>query len=430
MSIVPLSEATVRSLGASLVITSPVFLLKELVDNAIDAGATSIDVLVSPNTVDKIEVRDNGHGLNPADFVHLGCPGHTSKLRSLDELGALGGKTLGFRGVALASANTLANVSLTTRASTEHVAAIISLAKSGGVDTVRYVGAPVGTAVSVTNLFSHLPVRSQVTTKEAPKNLTRMKELLQSYALTRPTVKLRFTVLKTPNLSWSYAPAANGDIKAAVIQLFSTELASQCVFKTFPSQIPQSDDETLGIQDALDCSPEQGTRVIFEALLPKPTADPRKISKGAFISVDARPLSAARGTAKKFLSIFKRRIGDYFALIRSDVTLKNPFIRLNVRCPPGSYDVNVEPSKEDVIFREEHNIIDQFESFLSHAYPASKVELSHPLPIVTTEMDVETSGRRTAEISSSYLSIQVWIFSDTCNRLLLTPQGYRSVVES
>jgi DNA mismatch repair protein MutL len=430
MSIVPLSEATVRSLGSSLVITSPVFLLKELVDNAIDAGATSIDVLVSLNTIDKIEVRDNGHGISPADFGHLGCPGHTSKLRSLNELDALGGRTLGFRGVALASANTLADVSLTTRVPTEHVAAVISLAKGGGVDTLRYVGAPVGTAVCVTNLFSHLPVRSQVTAKDAPKNLTRMKELLQSYVLTRPTIKLRFTVLKTPNLSWSYAPAPNSDIKTAAIQLFGTELASQCVVKTFPNMITQGDDGSSGNQDVPDCPPEQETRVIFEALLPKPTADPQKISKGAFISVDARPLSAARGTSKKLLSIFKKRIGDHFASIRSEATLKNPFIGLNVRCPPGSYDVNVEPSKGDVIFRKEHNIIDQFELFLSWAYPSLKVGQSHPLPITTTEMDVEAPSKKTTDILSSSLSLQVWIFLDTYSLSLLTPQGHGSVVES
>lgn len=429
MSIVPLPEATVRNLGSSLVITSPVVLLKELVDNAIDAGATSIDVLVSPNTIDKIEVRDNGHGISPADFGYLGCPGHTSKLTSLDELDTLGGKTLGFRGVALASANTLANVSLTTRVPTEHVAAAISLAKRGGVDTLRYVGAPVGTTVRVTNLFSHMPVRSQVTVKEAPRNLARMNELLQSYVLARPTVKLRFTVLKTPNLSWSYAPAANGEIKAAAIQLFGTELASQCVFKTSPSQITPGGDKTSRDENVPDCSPKEGTRVIFEALLPRPTADPQKISKGAFISVDARPLSAFRGAAKKLLSIFKKRIGDHFASIHSETILRNPFIRLNIRCPPSTYDVNVEPSKEDVIFKEEHNIIDQFESFLSYVYPASGVGKSRPLPITTTGTSVEAPGRKTTNISNSSLSLQVWVFLNTYRRLLLTTQGYGFVVE-
>lgn len=364
MPISSLPESTVRRLGSTLVITSPVLLLKELLDNAIDSGATSIDVLVSPNTVDRLEVRDNGHGISSDDFDCLGRQGHTSKLRSFDELGALGGSTLGFRGIALASANVLAHVSLTTRVSTEHVATVITLAKGGGVAEQRHAGAPVGTTVTVTGLFSHLPVRSQVAMKEAPKSLAKMKDLLQSYALTRPCTKLRFTVLKAPNLSWSYAPAPNGGVKEAAMQIFGTELTSQCTFETFPSETPHESIRPSNAQDGSNPRPEQEPGMVFEALLPKPGADPRKIAKGAFLSVDSRPVSSTRGTAKKLLSIFRRRLGEHFA---TD-TPRDPFIRLNIRCPPGAYDVNVEPSKDNVLFREEQDILDQFESFLSFFY--------------------------------------------------------------
>ncbi|KAK4155369.1 hypothetical protein C8A00DRAFT_13604 [Chaetomidium leptoderma] len=373
MSILPLPEGTVRRLGSSLTITSPVRLLKELLDNAIDAGASSIDVLVSSNTVDKIEVRDNGHGISPGDLSCLGRPGHTSKLRSFDELGTLGGATLGFRGSALASATALADVSLTTRVSTEHVATVVSLAKGGGIGTQASIGAPVGTTVSATSLFSHFPVRLQVAVKEAPKSLAEMKVLLQSYVFTRPCVRLRFTILKNPNLSWSYAPAPNCVVKEAAMQLLGTELASQCTFEIFPSQKLREDTEPSNIQNDPASSRKQDKGPIFEALLPRPGADPRKIGKGGgFLSVDSRPVSPARGTAKKLLSIFKRRLGDHFARLHSEDTPKDPFIRLNIRCPPGSYDVNVEPSKDDVLFEEEQQVIDQFESFLSFIYCTSE----------------------------------------------------------
>ncbi|KAK4040511.1 hypothetical protein C8A01DRAFT_15608 [Parachaetomium inaequale] len=406
MPISPLSEDTVRRLGSTLVITSPVLLLKELLDNALDAKATSIDVLVSPNTVDKIEVRDNGHGISPDDFDRLGRPGHTSKLESFDELGTLGGKTLGFRGVALASANALANVTLTTRVSTEHVATVISLAKGGGVGAQRHAGAPIGTTVCVAGLFSHLPVRLQVATKEAPKSLARMKDLLQSYAFARPSVKLRFTVLKTPNLSWSYAPAANGGVKEAAMQLFGAELASQCAFEIFPIEGSQEDDGASNAQNDPNSPPEEETGTIFEALFPKPAADRQKIARGAFLSVDARPVSTARGTAKKLISIFKRRIGDHFARAHSDATpnLKDPFIRLNIRCPPSSYDANIEPTKEDVLFKEEHRIIDQFELFLSFVYSAT--EPGHPAqaPVTSAIADVEASTEVVPEVPGQCLS--------------------------
>jgi DNA mismatch repair protein MutL len=398
MAISPLPEGTVRQLGSTLVITSPVLLLKELLDNAIDSGATSVDVLVSPNTVDRIEVRDNGHGINPNDFDFLGRPGHTSKLRSFDELDTLGGATLGFRGAALASANALADVSLTTRVPTEHIATVISLAKGGGIGTQRHVGAPVGTTVSVTGLFSRLPVRLQLAVKEAPKSLAKMKDLLQSYALTRPGLRLRFTVLRTPNLSWSYAPAPNAGVKEAAMQLFGTEFASQCTFRVFPSQTTRD--------DAGQLLAEQGP--IFEALLPTAEADPRKIARGAFLSVDARPVSSTRGTGKRLVSTFRRHLGDHFTRARSVDPPKDPFIKLNIRCPPGSYDVNVEPSKENVLFKDEQRILDELESFLSSVYAVSERHHSpQPCNSAETTRDAESSNGAAPELSVSRLELQV-----------------------
>ncbi|KAL2137061.1 hypothetical protein VTI74DRAFT_9667 [Chaetomium olivicolor] len=391
MPISPLPESTVRRLGSTLVITSPVLLFKELLDNATDSGATSIDVLVSPNTTDKIEVRDNGHGINPDDYESLGRPGHTSKLRSFNELGSLGGRTLGFRGTALASANTLGDVTVTTRVPTEHVATVISLAKGGGVQAQRHVGAPVGTVVCVTSLFAGLPVRLQITTKEAPKNLAKMKELLQTYALTRPSVKLRFSVLGTPILSWSYAPAPNGGIKEAAMQLFGTELASQCVFEMHPNHTNRPEAKILTTDGQHRSSSEQEVVPIFEALLPRPGADLRKLSKGSFLSVDSRPVASARGTAKKLLSIFKQHLEHYFGQLYLGDVPRDPFIRLNIRCPPGYYDVNVELSKDNVLFKDERAILDQFDTFLSLVYSVVQPPDDSPQPpasAVTRETNV------------------------------------------
>src|SRR4051812_39238226 len=120
MAITALPDSTIHLLGSSQVLTTPTSLVKELVDNALDAKATSVDILISPNTIDKIEVRDNGHGIPQADLDSLGRRGHTSKLRSFDELKSIGGVSLGFRGEALASAVQLGSVSVTTR--TEGVA--------------------------------------------------------------------------------------------------------------------------------------------------------------------------------------------------------------------------------------------------------------------------------------------------------------------
>ena len=115
MAILALPKATSHSLGSSQILPSPAALVKELLDNAIDAKATSIDIAISANTLDKIEVRDNGHGIAFGDLDALGRRGYTSKLRNLEELRKIGGLSLGFRGEALASAAELGQVSIVTR---------------------------------------------------------------------------------------------------------------------------------------------------------------------------------------------------------------------------------------------------------------------------------------------------------------------------
>ncbi|KAK3383905.1 hypothetical protein B0T24DRAFT_515533 [Lasiosphaeria ovina] len=368
MPISPLPEATTRLLGSSLVISTPVHLVKELLDNAIDCGATFIEVLMSSNAVDRLEVRDNGHGIHPDDFDALGRPGHTSKLLSIDQLEQLGGTSLGFRGAALASASAMAEVSVTTRTSAEKVATTLRLDGRKGVQRQGLTSTPVGTTVCVTNLFSRSPVRSRAAAGDSVKNLMNIKRLLQSYALARYQTKLQLKVLQSSIPLWSYAPIPNTDARGSVLQLFGTDLASQCISQV---SIQAGQDAQLANTSRGHCPTSRDINdPIFEAVLPKPWADPLKISKGAFFSVDSRPLSSTRGTAKKLLSIFRSYLGRSIRFPDNNTTLRDPFIRLNIVCAPGSYDVNVEPSKDDVLFNDEQRIIDRFEHFLTLIYMA------------------------------------------------------------
>jgi DNA mismatch repair protein MutL len=409
MPILSLSEGTIRQLGSAPVITSPVALLKEFLDNAIDSGASSIDISVSPNTVDKIEVRDNGHGIHPTDFTSLGRPGHTSKLKSFGELDTLGGKTLGFRGAALASACSLAHVLVITRASQEPTAASLRLAEGGGIETQRLAGAPVGTTIRATDLFFRLPVRRQVAVNDAPRNLARMRDLLQSYAFARPRTRLRFTVLKTPNLSWSYTPGSNGGVKEVAMQLLGTELSSQCMFVTSSDEAVREGGRSSSVADTSNTLHEEGSAVTFEALLPRCAGpDSKMMSKGAFLSVDSRPISPSRPTAKKLVSIFKKQLSKIYCQSQTDNHAPwDPFMRLDIQCPPGSYDVNIEPLKEDVLFRDEQHVLDRFEAFLSQVYrPSEHADLPGNLKRAEVTED-GTPGRSVMEVRSQHLSAPV-----------------------
>jgi DNA mismatch repair protein MutL len=361
-NIAALPQATVRLLGSPVVITTPISLVKELVENAIDAKATIIEVIISSNTVNIIEVRDNGVGIPTHDFEFIGRRGHTSKLGSFKEINTIGGKSLGFRGEALASCSTLGAVTIITRTQDEAVAARLHLDEQRGVVSKEPVSAPVGTTVRVCDLFSRLPVRAQVTVKEAPKIQAKLKSLLQSYALARPQIKFSFKVLGRPTLGWSAASSQTLSMRDTISRVLSRDLASQCL--EWPT--PGSTTERLpltqhGIADYK-----------IEAFLPRPDADLSKISKGVFFSVDSRPVSPSRGALKKLNSMFRAYFNKAAAVNDAKRYLGDPFTRVNIRCTPGSYDPSVEAAKNEVLFVNEQHLIQKFRAVLEEVYPSKR----------------------------------------------------------
>ncbi len=132
MPIEVLPETTSRALGSSLVLNDAEAVVKELVDNALDARATAISIEVSNNSLDIIQVKDNGTGIGVQDRQLLCKRGYTSKIRSLEDLTRLGGSFLGFRGEALASIKGLSSaVTVTTRVEGEIVGTSLKYAASG-----------------------------------------------------------------------------------------------------------------------------------------------------------------------------------------------------------------------------------------------------------------------------------------------------------
>jgi hypothetical protein len=104
---------------------------------------------------------------------------------------------------------------------------------------------------------------------------------------------------------------------------------------------------------------------LVEAFLPRPDADPSKIGTGQYLSIDSRPVSHEKGTMKKIISIYKKYVRA--ALVDTE-KLKNPFIRLNIKCPIAAYDANVEPAKDDVIFANESSVLELVESLFKDVY--------------------------------------------------------------
>ena len=138
MPIAALPTTTVSAIGSCQVLSDSCSLVKELVDNALDAHATSIAIEISSNALDIIQVKDNGSGISPEDFDMICRPNCTSKITTLEDLRKLGGKSLGFRGQALASAVEMSGgLRLTTKTDKEIVAKAVEFGRSGEI--LRFV---------------------------------------------------------------------------------------------------------------------------------------------------------------------------------------------------------------------------------------------------------------------------------------------------
>ena len=137
MPIKSLPESTISAIGSSLVLNDACSVVKELIDNALDAKSTSVAVEISANTLDVIQVKDNGNGIGPDDRQYVCRRNFTSKLERIEELETIGGTSLGFRGQALASVAELSGaVTVTTRIDGDIAGTKLKYGRKG--DLARY----------------------------------------------------------------------------------------------------------------------------------------------------------------------------------------------------------------------------------------------------------------------------------------------------
>ena len=182
-----LPRQLIDQIAAGEVVERPASVVKELVENALDAGARRIEVSVEGGGVDRIAVADDGGGI-PADELPLAVASHaTSKVACAEDLAAIG--TMGFRGEALASIASVSRLSITSRVASLDAGARIDV-EGGVAGEVRPAGGPPGTAVEVRQLFFNVPARRKFL-RTAATELGRIEEVIESIALCRPGVEFR-----------------------------------------------------------------------------------------------------------------------------------------------------------------------------------------------------------------------------------------------
>ncbi len=185
MAIHVLSEKVIAQIAAGEVIERPASVIKELIENALDAGATHIRVSVEGGGRRLLRVSDDGAGI-PAQEVEMAFARHaTSKLQTADDLTRI--QTLGFRGEALASISAVSRVQITTRHRDE-TSGTSMLIEGGRLENRRSVGAPVGTVISVENLFYNTPARLKFLKAENTEKRN-IATLITRYALAYPQVR-------------------------------------------------------------------------------------------------------------------------------------------------------------------------------------------------------------------------------------------------
>ncbi|MBP5426348.1 MAG: DNA mismatch repair endonuclease MutL [Clostridiales bacterium] len=216
-NIVILDEITANKIAAGEVVERPASVVKEMIENSIDAGATSVSVEIANGGISKIKITDNGKGI-AVDDVEIAFERHsTSKIRSAKDLNSIA--TLGFRGEALASISSVSKVELTTREKTNERGMNV-IVEGGTLIETRPVGCPAGTTFVVRDLFYNTPARYKFLKKDTTE-ANYISDIINRMALQREDISFKFIskgkiVLHTPG---------NGDLKSVIFSIYGKDVA-------------------------------------------------------------------------------------------------------------------------------------------------------------------------------------------------------------
>ena len=190
MSINILDSLVINRISAGEVVESPFSIVKELIDNSIDAGATKISIEIKNGGIDSIIVKDNGKGIDYDDIKKAFLPHATSKIKDVDDLDSI--STLGFRGEALASISNVSQTNMITK--TEISECAYSIDVNGGVfSEISPVSGDTGTKIEVNNLFFNTPARRKFLKKpKQEENL--ITNIISRYILAHPSIMFRYIV--------------------------------------------------------------------------------------------------------------------------------------------------------------------------------------------------------------------------------------------
>ncbi len=312
-NIVLLDDLTINKIAAGEVIERPASVVKELVENSIDAGSTNINVEVKNGGISYIRITDNGKGIMPDD-MEIAFERHaTSKIRTADDLENV--KSMGFRGEALASIAAIARVDMKSK-TLDNETGYRVVVEGGNVIEKQETGCPNGTTIVVENLFYNTPVRYKFLKKDFTEG-GYIEDVITRIALIHPEIAIKLissgrTIIQT---------SGNGELKDVIYNIYGKEIA----------------------ENVLDVNYEY---------------DDIKVT-----GVIGKPSISRSNRANQLFFVNKRYIKDKTLTSSAEQGFKGMitvgkfgFLVLNLEINPQKVDVNVHPAKLEVRFEEEQKV--------------------------------------------------------------------------
>lgn len=312
-NIVLLDDSTINKIAAGEVIERPASVIKEMVENSIDAGATNINIEIKNGGISYIRVSDNGKGIQKDD-MEIAFERHaTSKIRQASDLDTI--KSMGFRGEALASIAAIANVEMVSRYKDEQIGNKI-VVEAGKTIEFEEIGCPVGTSITVKNLFFNTPVRYKFLKKDFTE-AGYIEDVVTRIALVNPNIAIKLinsgkTVIQT---------SGNNNLQDVIYAIYGKDVASNVLNVDYTYE----DLRVTGVIGKPEIARSNRSNQMF------------------FVNkryIKDKVLTGA--TEKAFKGMIP--IGKY------------GFVVLNIEMNPSKVDVNVHPAKLEVRFAEENNV--------------------------------------------------------------------------
>ncbi|KAH9832364.1 DNA mismatch repair protein Mlh1 C-terminus [Teratosphaeria destructans] len=321
-----LEEDVVNKIAAGEIIVAPVHALKELIENAVDAGSTSLEIVVKDGGLKLLQITDNGCGINKDDLPILCERFTTSKLKAFEDLSSIG--TYGFRGEALASISHIAHLSVTTKTAdsscawkAHYAGGKLAPAKPGQSADPKATAGRQGTQITVEDLFYNVPTRRRAF-RSASEEYAKIADLVGRYAVHCKTVA--FSCKKHGESGAGIAVPANASVRDRVRMVHNSAVANELI--------------------EFDLSNDQyGVRV--DGLVSNANYSSKRTSLLLFINHRSVESTAIKRSIEQTYSTFLPKGGK-------------PFVYLSLEIDPARVDVNVHPTKREVNFLNEEEIIE------------------------------------------------------------------------